>query len=121
MSKYNKELMLQQIKAGEKIEVIAMIHGCNPTTVSLLAIKHGYRRLTKCVNLKERDIDVSSDYQSGMKVADIAAKYGIDITHVYRSLKRQGIKPNRSVKMIETDIFVESFTTGQRFSLSVMQ
>ena len=98
MSKYNKELMLQQIKDGWKQEVIAMTHGCDPTTVSLLAIKHGYRRLTKCVNLKARDAEVSADYLAGMKVADIAVKYKIDQTHVYRSLKRQGVKANRQAK-----------------------
>ena len=54
-----------------------------------------YNPERKYLIASERDAAIKKDYDSGIKIKDIVAKFDINQSHIYRILKNAGYTPKR--------------------------
>ncbi len=90
-----RKQIIEMYSNGEKVEVIAMIVGCRNDEVSKTAINAGMRRTARCKFLKSRDEAIVNDYLSGLKMLTISERHGLEVSNIYRALKREGVTERR--------------------------
>lgn len=98
-----RKQIIEMYGNGEKVEVIAMLVGCRNDEVSKTAIKAGMRRTSRCKFLKSRDEAIANDYLSGVKMLAISERHGLDVSNIYRALRREGVKERRLPVKDKTD------------------
>lgn len=115
-----RKQIIEMYSDGEKVEVIAMIVGCRNDEVSKTAINAGMRRHARFKNIKQRDDDIAKDYIAGVKVAEIAKKYGLEQTNIYRALKRHGVTERRCKSVSRKLTPHDTSTAVQMYQMSKM-
>lgn len=95
LSDNQKEQILAMYAAGEKVEFIALTVGCRSDEVSITANKNGMRRMARCKFMKRRDEAIAADYLSGLKMQTISERHGLEVSNIYRALKRKGVTERR--------------------------
>jgi hypothetical protein len=101
LSDNQKQQILAMYAAGEKIEVIALLVGCRSDEVSTAANKNGIRRTSRCKFMKSRDEAIAADYLSGLKMLTISERHGLEVSNIYRALKREGVTERRCKRISE--------------------
>ncbi len=96
-----RKQIIEMYGNGEKVEVIAMIVGCRNDEVSKTAINAGMRRTARCKFMKSRDEAIAADYLSGIKMLIISERHGLEVSNIYRALKREGVTERRCKQISE--------------------
>lgn len=134
MRKYNHEQIKRDCAAGMKQADVAAKHGCSVSFVSHIATMSGYWR-NQPSQLSDDHLKVVQMYCKGAPLKLIIAETGFNESHIYRVIRKVGVAPRRSSRdkfnqrnererrkaNSDDNIYVEQFTTGERFALELYE